>query len=192
MRALAVSTVNQAFRLVFHRIDHRDPRRRRLIGVIQGGVTSLGNKLIGMVISFLSVPLTIGYLGIERYGVWVTLGSLIAWMALTDFGLGERPDQRPDDFDQSEPRRHGEDPREQRHTSPLRYGSGDVLCRQRCLALHRLGWSFRCPKFWAATRCPIGSRGNARHLSPSFPAEYGWPGFGGTAGGTDRQLLGCS
>ncbi len=32
-----------------------------------------------MLISFLSVPLTIGYLGTERYGAWVTIGSLLAW-----------------------------------------------------------------------------------------------------------------
>lgn len=88
MRALAIGSVGQAFDLVFRRIEHDDPRRRRLMGLIQGGVTSFGNRLIGMAISFVSVPLTISYLGTERYGIWVTLGSLIAWMQLTDFGLG--------------------------------------------------------------------------------------------------------
>ncbi len=38
-------------------------------------------------ISIVSVPLTIGYLGPERYGVWLTISSLLVWMAMTDFGL---------------------------------------------------------------------------------------------------------
>ena len=41
-----------------------------------------------MLVSFLSVPLTIRYLGPEQYGAWVTIGSVLAWLNLTDFGLG--------------------------------------------------------------------------------------------------------
>jgi O-antigen/teichoic acid export membrane protein len=73
---------------MFGRIDTLDHRRRRLLGIVQGVVTNLGNKIIGMGVSFLSVPLTIHYLGPERYGVWVALGSLLAWLSLTDFGVG--------------------------------------------------------------------------------------------------------
>ena len=36
---------------------------------------------------FVSVPLTVHYLGAERYGVWLTISSLLVWVALTDFGL---------------------------------------------------------------------------------------------------------
>lgn len=81
-------TAGETLRLVFFRSDATDHRRRRLIALIQGLVTSLGNKVIGILVNFLSVPLTIGYLGSERYGVWVTIGSLLAWLSLTDFGLG--------------------------------------------------------------------------------------------------------
>jgi O-antigen/teichoic acid export membrane protein len=35
-----------------------------------------------------SVPLTVGYLGPELYGVWLTIGSLLMWLAVTDFGFG--------------------------------------------------------------------------------------------------------
>jgi O-antigen/teichoic acid export membrane protein len=74
--------------LLFSRIDTGDHRRNRLLGIIQGSVTTLGNKLIGVFVSFLSVPLTIHYLGAERYGIWLTLGSLLAWLSLSDFGIG--------------------------------------------------------------------------------------------------------
>ncbi len=74
--------------LLFGRIQSDDPRRRRLLGIAQGVVTGLGNKLVGMVVSFLSVPLTIGYLGREQYGAWVSIGAFLAWLSLSDFGLG--------------------------------------------------------------------------------------------------------
>jgi O-antigen/teichoic acid export membrane protein len=37
---------------------------------------------------FVSVPLTVGYLGPELYGVWLTIGSLLMWLAVTDLGFG--------------------------------------------------------------------------------------------------------
>ena len=40
-----------------------------------------------MAIGFISIPLTIRYLGPERYGAWVMLGSLLAWLNMTDLGL---------------------------------------------------------------------------------------------------------
>jgi O-antigen/teichoic acid export membrane protein len=48
---------------------------------------SFVSKALTLTISLVSVPLTIHYLGPERYGVWLTIGSLLTWMALTDFGL---------------------------------------------------------------------------------------------------------
>jgi O-antigen/teichoic acid export membrane protein len=49
--------------------------------------TSFLAKALTIVIGFVSVPLTVHYLGTERYGVWLTISSLLTWMALTDFGL---------------------------------------------------------------------------------------------------------
>jgi len=46
-------------------------------------------KALNILISFLSVPLTIHYLGSERYGVWLTISSLLTWMALTDLACRE-------------------------------------------------------------------------------------------------------
>lgn len=49
--------------------------------------TSLIARVLTIAISFVSVPLTVHYLGAERYGVWLTISSLLTWMAMTDFGL---------------------------------------------------------------------------------------------------------
>jgi O-antigen/teichoic acid export membrane protein len=64
-----------------------DLRRKRLAAMLNGLFTSLGNRLLAVVISLISVPLTIGYLGTERYGAWIAIGAILAWVGLTDLGL---------------------------------------------------------------------------------------------------------
>lgn len=51
------------------------------------GAASIIQRGLTVVISLVSVPLTIHYLGPERYGVWLTISSILVWLALTDFGL---------------------------------------------------------------------------------------------------------
>jgi Na+-driven multidrug efflux pump len=65
-----------------------DHHRRRFVSIVEGVVTGVASRLVGVFVSLLSVPLTIGYLGPERYGVWVLLGSLLAWVRLADLGIG--------------------------------------------------------------------------------------------------------
>jgi len=44
-------------------------------------------KAAGMALTFVQVPLAIRYLGLEKYGIWVTLLSIISWFSFFDFGL---------------------------------------------------------------------------------------------------------
>jgi O-antigen/teichoic acid export membrane protein len=44
-------------------------------------------RVLAICVSVISVPLTIGYLGKERYGAWVTIVSVITFLSITDFGL---------------------------------------------------------------------------------------------------------
>lgn len=39
-------------------------------------------------ISFLLVPMTLGYLNPYEYGIWLTLNSVLSWITLLDIGLG--------------------------------------------------------------------------------------------------------
>ncbi|MGC2551700.1 MAG: MATE family efflux transporter, partial [Candidatus Sulfotelmatobacter sp.] len=55
--------------------------------MVQGIFSGIAGRGVATVVSFISVPLTVRYLGPERYGAWVTISTLIAWMALADFGL---------------------------------------------------------------------------------------------------------
>jgi O-antigen/teichoic acid export membrane protein len=45
-------------------------------------------KGVSVVVSFLMVPITLNYLNVERYGIWLTLSSIIAWFYILDIGLG--------------------------------------------------------------------------------------------------------
>jgi O-antigen/teichoic acid export membrane protein len=45
-------------------------------------------RMVGLATSFISVPLVIGYLGSERYGMWITMSSLVAALGPLDLGIG--------------------------------------------------------------------------------------------------------
>ncbi len=45
-------------------------------------------KAISIVVSFLIVPITLGYVGKVEYGIWMTISSIIQWFAFFDVGLG--------------------------------------------------------------------------------------------------------
>jgi O-antigen/teichoic acid export membrane protein len=61
---------------------------RRYRGIILGGGFAVLSKLISVVTVALSVPLTLKYLGSERYGMWMTISSLFAVLSFADLGIG--------------------------------------------------------------------------------------------------------
>jgi O-antigen/teichoic acid export membrane protein len=73
--------------LTLSRGSPRDYRERRSRGVFQGTASGLAGRVLAIIVSVISVPLTIGYLGSERYGAWVTIASVLTFLSITDFGL---------------------------------------------------------------------------------------------------------
>jgi O-antigen/teichoic acid export membrane protein len=51
-------------------------------------ILSTSSKAIGIFSSFLMIPLLLKSLGVEQYGIWVTVSSVAAWLMFFDFGLG--------------------------------------------------------------------------------------------------------
>ncbi len=51
-------------------------------------IYSFGLKVVSVLIGLLYVPLLIDYLDVERYGVWITLTSIVGWFTFFDAGLG--------------------------------------------------------------------------------------------------------
>lgn len=62
--------------------------QERLRRVAITAISSVFAKLIGIATTLITVPLTIGYLGEERYGLWMTISSVIALLAFADLGIG--------------------------------------------------------------------------------------------------------
>ena len=52
------------------------------------GITSAFSKGLAIATGLISVPLTVSYLGQDRYGIWLTINSLLNWLAVSNLGLG--------------------------------------------------------------------------------------------------------
>jgi O-antigen/teichoic acid export membrane protein len=66
--------------------EGRSKERYRRVAL--SALASVLAKLISAATALISVPLTLGYLGLERYGMWMTISSLVAMLAFADLGLG--------------------------------------------------------------------------------------------------------
>ncbi len=94
-RATVGPTVGKAARRTWHwarltlgQAEAADDGQRRYMRLLRGVLSSVAGRGVGVVISIISIPLTIYYLGAERYGLWIAISTLLAWFGLTDFGLG--------------------------------------------------------------------------------------------------------
>ena len=52
------------------------------------GLTSIMAKFVVPVTTIVSVPLTYRYLGMDRYGLWMTMTSFVLFLGFADFGVG--------------------------------------------------------------------------------------------------------
>jgi len=62
----------------------RERRRRAVLSSLASALA----KVVGIATVLISVPLTLRYLGAERYGMWMTISSLIAMLSFADLGVG--------------------------------------------------------------------------------------------------------
>ncbi|MHB8354319.1 MAG: lipopolysaccharide biosynthesis protein [Burkholderiales bacterium] len=60
-------------------------RHRRAVAT---GVTSAASRAVRIGVSLVTVPLTLHYLGNERFGLWMTISSVLAMAGFADFGIG--------------------------------------------------------------------------------------------------------
>lgn len=51
-------------------------------------IASIGLKGFNILVGFLLVPLTLNYLNPTKYGIWLTLSSIVGWLGFFDIGLG--------------------------------------------------------------------------------------------------------
>lgn len=61
----------------------------RTVAVKKNVIYSLLLKGISIIVSFALVPLTIGYVSSDLYGVWLTISSIQAWITFLDVGFSQ-------------------------------------------------------------------------------------------------------
>lgn len=59
--------------------------QKKLIGNI---ILNIFYKPVGMIVSLIYTPIAISYLGDEKYGIWATVLSILAWILQFDVGIG--------------------------------------------------------------------------------------------------------
>lgn len=69
-------------------IDFFTKGHKRSINAKKNILASFIIKGCSMLISLLLVPMTINYVNPTRYGIWITLSSIIGWFSFFDIGLG--------------------------------------------------------------------------------------------------------
>jgi len=62
--------------------------KERYRRMIFSTLASAGAKVVSISTALISVPLTLHYLGAERYGMWMTISSFIAILSFADLGMG--------------------------------------------------------------------------------------------------------
>jgi O-antigen/teichoic acid export membrane protein len=62
--------------------------RERLRRAAMTTVSAGGARVVGLLVSLVTLPLTFRYLGPERYGLWMVLISIISVMGFADLGIG--------------------------------------------------------------------------------------------------------
>lgn len=66
--------------------EGRGIERYRKIALSIGGAAF--HKLVTIITSLVSIPLTVDYLGVERFGLWMIITSIMALIVFADLGLG--------------------------------------------------------------------------------------------------------
>lgn len=51
-------------------------------------VASFGIKAVGLLAAFVKVPVVLLYLDVEKYGIWLTIASIVTWVHYFDLGVG--------------------------------------------------------------------------------------------------------
>ena len=69
-------------------LDFFNKGHQRTVTIKKNIIGTFVLKAYTVLISFLLVPLSISCLDAQRYGLWLTINSIIGWFAIFDIGLG--------------------------------------------------------------------------------------------------------
>lgn len=53
----------------------------------RSGLALTGSRLFSLLTNFIAIPIALQHLGLERYGIWMTMTSILLLLAFADFGI---------------------------------------------------------------------------------------------------------
>lgn len=71
----------------FWKRDDQEMKKQEL-SLVKNSLISTVCKPLSMVIGYIYVPIALNYLGVEKYGVWSTILSILSWISFFDIGIG--------------------------------------------------------------------------------------------------------
>jgi O-antigen/teichoic acid export membrane protein len=71
-----------------HSLDPAERSAARHRRAVVTGITSGISRAVRIGVALITVPLTLHYLGNERFGLWMTISSVLAMAGFADFGIG--------------------------------------------------------------------------------------------------------
>ena len=83
MREVAWGASLQGIQGIWSRIG----KDARWAGIIKGGASGIAGRGMAMVVSAITLPLTVRYLGPLEYGIWVTISTTVVMLAVLDLGI---------------------------------------------------------------------------------------------------------
>jgi O-antigen/teichoic acid export membrane protein len=89
---LKIRRIFSLIRLVpYYLLSHNGAENERYERYRRSALTTVFTiiaSVVSMATTFISVPLTLHYLGVERYGLWMTISTIVMFMGFMDLGLG--------------------------------------------------------------------------------------------------------
>src|SRR4051794_20283685 len=70
------------------RAPHDELRRLRKVRFVRAAWSGIALRAVNITVQVISLGMTVRYLGPERYGMWATMSTFVAWFSLANVGLG--------------------------------------------------------------------------------------------------------
>jgi O-antigen/teichoic acid export membrane protein len=71
----------------FHRMRLRFTTDPRLARILHGSLSSFAGRGLAILVSAITLPLTVHYLGQLEYGIWVTISGTVVMLSVLDLGI---------------------------------------------------------------------------------------------------------
>jgi O-antigen/teichoic acid export membrane protein len=67
--------------------DFKKLKLNRKKTVLLGTISNYGATFISIIVGLISVPIGLNYFGPILYGIWIVIGSILAYLGISDFGI---------------------------------------------------------------------------------------------------------